>query len=160
MGFKKWSNPKQFKNHLKSQKDSFSFTTTYIDKDGKKKTFTESSKNYKKQIPKFSFTKEKPHIKNLPILYKPPPDMNKLRKIHSTKQPKFKSKHKSSKNPLKHTHLGSVKKKAGKGIGKIGHIAQSNFNKITAPLTSLAKSPTTLMIILGLGAFIVLKVTN
>ena len=52
--------------------------------------------------------------------------------------------------------LGSTKR----NIGKIGNFAQKNFNKVTAPLENLTKSPMTLMIILGLGAFIVLKITK
>ena len=45
-----------------------------------------------------------------------------------------------------------------KTIGKIGNFAQKGVSKITAPLDNLTKSPMTLIIILGLGAFIVLKV--
>lgn len=143
---------KQFEkdlNKARKEGDSFSFTTTFIDKNGNKNTISQTSKNFKKDTPRFSFSKEKPHLKNLPKLY------NKM------KEPKHlgKKRHKS-KNPLKHAHLNSIKKNTGKGIGKIGHFAQSNINKITAPLTNLTKSPMTLMIILGLGAFIVLKVTK
>lgn len=76
----------------------------------------------------------------------------------------LKSKH-TSKNFSKVSHkVGSGTKKIGggakKGIGKIGGFAQKGLSKITAPLNNLTKSPMTLMIILGLGAFIVLKVTK
>ena len=89
-----------------------------------------------------------------------PPNIQSLLKksLPQTGNSSPSKKHKKSKNPFK--HLGSVKKNTGKGIGKIGHFANSKFKSITAPLTSLAKSPTTLMIILGLGAFIVLKVAK
>lgn len=47
-----------------------------------------------------------------------------------------------------------------RNIGKIGNFAQKGISKVTAPLENLTKSPMTLMIILGLGAFIVLKVAK
>ena len=85
---------------------------------------------------------------------------------HSKKNKKKKHK---SKNPLKKGgktigKLGSQKnlKKAGsfgkKSIGGVAKFSTKTIGQFTAPLNNLTKSPTTLIIILGLGAFIVLKV--
>ena len=81
-----------------------------------------------------------------------------------------------------HTHLGKGVKGMGKGvnkvanaakhntsdvlqsgkrtIGQVGKFTQKNLGMITEPLTNLTKSPITFIIILGLGAFIVMKVTK
>ena len=76
----------------------------------------------------------------------------------------LKSKH-TSKNFSKVSHkVGSGTKKIGggakKGIGKIGGFAQKGLSKITGPLKNLLGFPITLMLCLGLGAFIVLKVAK
>ena len=62
-------------------------------------------------------------------------------------------------NMAKH-NTSNVLQSTKRTVGQVGKFTQKTLGTITEPLTNLTKSPMTLMIMLALGAFIVMKVTK
>ena len=81
--------------------------------------------------------------------------INGSKTLSTTNIPGDKTKHRHKHHKL----FGVINKNGAKNsIGAIGKFGQKGLKTWMAPLTNLTKNPTTLIILLGLGAFIVLKI--
>ena len=71
--------------------------------------------------------------------------------------------HHHKKNNWRHklSHGASkVGKVSKRQVGHLGKYAHNQLNTITQPLNNLTSSPTMLILLIGLGAFVVLKLKN